>query len=68
MNKYNETLKYAEEKYKEGKIKLCPRGYATAKTKFKVYPSAYANGYATQVCSGNKADYKGIYKNDYKVK
>jgi dsDNA-specific endonuclease/ATPase MutS2 len=32
--------------------KLCARGKAAAKAKFKVYPSAYANGYAVQVCKG----------------
>ena len=32
--------------------KLCPRGTAAAKRKFKVYPSAYANMYASAVCSG----------------
>ena len=32
--------------------KLCPRGKAAAKRKFKVYPSAYANVYASAVCSG----------------
>lgn len=32
--------------------KLCSRGKAAAKAKFKVYPSAYANGYAVQVCKG----------------
>ena len=32
--------------------KLCPRGKAAAKAKFKVYPSAYANMYAGAVCSG----------------
>jgi hypothetical protein len=32
--------------------KLCPRGKAAAKAKFKVYPSAYANMYASAVCSG----------------
>ena len=37
---------------KRKKIKLCPRGYCTAKSKYSVYPSAYANGYASQVCSG----------------
>ena len=31
--------------------KLCPRGKAAAKRKFKVYPSAYANMYASAVCS-----------------
>ena len=32
--------------------KLCPRGQAAAKRKFKVYPSAYANMYASADCSG----------------
>ena len=40
----------------EGKKKtgtpLCSRGKSAAKSKFKVYPSAYANGYAVQVCKG----------------
>ena len=31
--------------------KLCPRGKAAAKRKFKVYPSAYSNMYAIAVCS-----------------
>ena len=36
----------------EGENKLCARGKSAAKSKFKVYPSAYANGYAVQVCKG----------------
>ena len=32
--------------------KLCPRGKAAAKRKFKVYPSAYANAYASKICAG----------------
>ena len=32
--------------------KLCPRGKAAAKRKFKVYPSAYANAYGVKVCKG----------------
>ena len=32
--------------------KLCSRGKAAAKAKFKVYPSAYSNGFAVQVCQG----------------
>lgn len=36
--------------------KLCARGKAAAKKKFAVYPSAYANGYAVQVCKGAKPD------------
>ena len=34
--------------------KLCARGKAAAKAKFDVYPSAYANGYAVQVCKGKQ--------------
>ena len=48
--------------------KLCKRGYCTAKSKFKVYPSAYANGYAAQVCAGKKPDFDGKKKKDYKKK
>ena len=32
--------------------KLCAKGKSAAKRKFKVYPSAYANMYASGVCSG----------------
>ena len=32
--------------------KLCPKGKAAAKRKFKVYPLAYANMYASKVCKG----------------
>jgi hypothetical protein len=34
------------------KNKLCARGIASAKAKYDVYPSAYANGHAVQVCKG----------------
>jgi hypothetical protein len=33
---------------------LCARGIAAAKAKYDVYPSAYANGYAVQVCKGTQ--------------
>ena len=33
--------------------KLCARGKAAAKSKFKVYPSAYANAYGVKVCKGD---------------
>ena len=35
--------------------KLCARGKAAAKRKFKVYPSAYANAYGVKVCKGQVA-------------
>ena len=38
---------------------LCARGKAAAKSKFDVYPSAYANGYAVQVCKGTKPGLDG---------
>ena len=41
-----------EEGKKKAGTKLCARGESAAKAKFKVYPSAYANGYAVQVCKG----------------
>ena len=39
--------------------KLCARGKAAAKSKFDVYPSAYANAFAVQVCKGSKAGLDG---------
>jgi hypothetical protein len=53
---YEACLLDAQRRYNAGKLKLCPRGYCTAKQKFAVYPSAYANGYATQVCQGSQPD------------
>ena len=41
-----------QEGRKKTGTKLCARGKAAAKSKFDVYPSAYANGYAVQVCKG----------------
>ena len=32
--------------------KLCPAGKAAAKRKFRVYPSAYANIWASKYCKG----------------
>jgi len=42
--------------------KLCSRGKSAAKSKFKVYPSAYANGYAIQVCKGRMPGLDGKKK------
>ena len=44
---------------KKAGTKLCARGKAAAKSKFDVYPSAYANGYAVQVCKGTKPGLDG---------
>jgi hypothetical protein len=56
-NKMSEESEYVDyEDIHEGRKKtgtpLCSRGKSAAKSKFKVYPSAYANGYAVQVCKG----------------
>jgi len=44
---------------KKSGTKLCSRGKSAAKSKFDVYPSAYANGYAVQVCKGTKPGLDG---------
>ena len=44
---------------KKKKNKLCARGISAAKSKYDVYPSAYANGYAVQVCKGKKPGLDG---------
>ena len=46
--------------------KLCPRGKAAAKRKFKVYPSAYANAYASKICAGKIKDPSGVKRKDFK--
>ena len=46
--------------------KLCPRGKAAAKRKFKVYPSAYANAYASKICAGKIKDPSGTKRKDFK--
>ena len=61
---YEKCLSQAQDRFDQGKLKLCPRGYCTAKHKFEVYPSAYANGYASQVCKGSKPDYLGETSGD----
>ena len=46
--------------------KLCPRGKAAAKRKFAVYPSAYANAYASRICAGKIKDPSGKKRKDFK--
>jgi len=41
-----------EEGRKKTGTKLCARGIASAKAKYDVWPSAYSNGHAVQVCKG----------------
>ena len=54
MDKESQYVDYEEmtEGRKKTGTPLCARGKSAAKSKFKVYPSAYANGYAVQVCKG----------------
>ena len=47
---------------KKAGTKLCARGKAAAKAKFKVYPSAYGNGYGVQVCKGTMPGLDGKKK------
>ena len=46
--------------------KLCPRGKAAAKRKFDVYPSAYANAYASKICAGKIKDPSGLKLKDFR--
>ena len=56
---YNDDDDMIEEGRKKTGTKLCARGKSAAKAKFDVYPSAYANGYAVQVCKGTKPGLDG---------
>jgi len=51
--------KKKKKKKKKKKNTLCARGKSAAKAKYDVYPSAYANGYAVQVCKGTKPGLDG---------
>lgn len=67
MNELNKREQYVDfEPLEEGKkksgTKLCSRGKSAAKAKFKVYPSAYGNGFAVQVCQGKKPGLDGKKK------
>ena len=46
--------------------KLCPRGKSASKRKFKVYPSAYANAYASKICAGKIKDTSGVKRKDFR--
>ena len=63
MNESNNDKMSVDDVVMEGRkktgTKLCARGKAAAKSKFDVYPSAYANGYAVQVCKGTKPGLDG---------
>jgi len=52
MNKTYIDYEEVNEGKKKVGTKLCARGISSAKSKYDVYPSAYANGHAIQVCKG----------------
>jgi hypothetical protein len=49
---HGDIAKLIRESFQLNEKKLCARGKSAAKSKFDVYPSAYANMYASAVCSG----------------
>jgi len=51
MNIDDKDMFMSEGRKKTG-TPLCARGKASAKSKYDVYPSAYSNGHAVQVCKG----------------
>ena len=51
-----------KKKKKKKNTTLCSRGKNAAKAKYDVYPSAYANGYAVQVCKGKMPGLDGQKK------
>ena len=55
------ALSMTEGRKKAG-TKLCARGKAAAKAKFKVWPSAYGNGFAVKVCQGRMKGLDGKKK------
>lgn len=58
----DEKKKSKKKKKKKKDTTLCKRGITAAKAKYEVYPSAYANGYAVQVCKGKMPDVSGNKK------
>ena len=63
-SQYEKIVKTLIDEKKKSKKKkkdttLCKRGITAAKAKYEVYPSAYANGYAVQVCKGKMPDVHG---------
>ena len=56
----------ADNKPKPTNPKLYAVVKAMAKRKFKVYPSAYANAYASRICAGKIKDPSGKKRKDFK--
>jgi len=60
--KKSKKKKSKKRKSKKKDTTLCARGKNAAKAKYDVYPSAYANGYAVQVCKGKMPGLNGEKK------
>lgn len=60
---YNKCMKMENDG--KSSSSLCKRGKCTAKVKYEVYPSAYANGFAVQVCKGEQPDALGNKRETY---
>ena len=58
------TLREQNKQREKIMTKLCPRGKAAAKRKFKVYP--YANAYASRICAGKIKDPSGVKRKDFR--
>ena len=58
----HDEMNMMSEGRKKSGTKLCARGLAAAKGKFKIFPSAYSNGYGVQVCKGKKPGMDGKKK------
>ena len=70
MLRFHKTLKecgtYQKTDGDTAMPKLCPRGKKAAKAKFAVYPSAYANAYASKVCAGKIKGPGGKKRKDFR--
>ena len=62
---YHQCMEDAANRKAQGKIKLCPEGYCTAKLTEEVYPSYWANLRASKICTGQEEDYEGNVENYY---
>ena len=61
-----EIRRRAKSPKRKSSTKLCARGKAAAKRKFDVYPSAYANAYASRICAGKIKDPSGVKRKDFR--
>jgi hypothetical protein len=59
-SKVNENMEQLDEKNKPTNPELWARAIAQAKSKFDVYPSAYANGWASKWYKENGGDWKTV--------